>query len=49
MCSNMNTVLLSINLAATSVILLNVIQFKDNLNFFNKITNSLKHDIYKKN
>ena len=49
MCPNINTFLLSINLAATSVILLNVIEFKDSLHFFNKVTNSLKHDIYKKN
>ena len=46
--STINTFLLSINLAATSIILLNVIEFKDNLDFFNKITNSLKDEIKNK-
>ena len=46
--STINTLLLSINLAATSIILLNVIEFKDNLDFFNKITNSLKDEIKNK-
>ena len=45
---NINTLLLSINLATTSIILLNVIEFKDNLDFFNKITNSLKDEIKNK-